>query len=35
MTHTLTRHRITTTAFTLIALALLLYTLGAPDWSGG
>ncbi|MEY9969273.1 hypothetical protein ABIA33_007361 [Streptacidiphilus sp. MAP12-16] len=35
MTQTLTWQRITTAAFTLIALALVLYTLGAPDWTGG
>lgn len=35
MTHALTWQRITYTALTLIALALLLYTLGAPSYQGG
>jgi hypothetical protein len=35
MTHSLTWQRAAMVALTLLTLALLLYTIGAPAWSGG
>lgn len=35
MSRTLTWQRLALIAFTLVSVAVLLYTLGAPDWTGG
>ncbi|SOE24821.1 hypothetical protein SAMN05442782_1476 [Streptomyces sp. OK228] len=35
MSHTLTWQRLALIAFTLTSVAVLLYTLGAPGWTGG